>query len=178
MMQSKITDKSFSTVRERILGYANEDIDEVEIKFEWDVPHIIESCSNRRLSNNADEEVWSPATHVVILKASATDDGLMATTCEEYLTRNWHDDVSETLLRLLHRFTDILVEPAGARRFRASVFPAFPVIHPAGSLGPTGPFSLGPNAGVVLATETGRAAISPQLRAVGKSMNYLATRVH
>lgn len=87
MMQSSITEHSFRTVRERILGYANEDIDEVEIRFEWDVPHIIiKSCFNCGLSN-ANEELWSPATHVVILKNSAVDNDLMATTCEEYLTR-------------------------------------------------------------------------------------------
>ncbi|GFG18503.1 hypothetical protein IFM61392_10584 [Aspergillus lentulus] len=152
-------------MRERILRYAHEDIDQVEIRFDWDVPHIIKSCFN------SNDEVWSPATHVVILKDSAANNDLMATTCKDYLTRNWGDNWSQTLLRLLDRLTkEVLAVPTEASRAQA-LFPALRVSNLAVGLGVTATFLLGPVFGLgvgatVLATEIAKAARSAEKRAV------------
>jgi hypothetical protein len=153
-------------MRERILRYAHEDIDEVKIRVDWDVPHIIKSCSDHRLSN-ANEEVWSPATHVVILQDSADND-LMATTCKDYLTKNWDDNWSQTLLRLLDRFTkEALAEPTRASRARASrrfMFRALQAFHLAVSLGMAGAFLL-PASGLLV--EAANLSVGAAILAVG-----------
>lgn len=54
-MQSIIAEQTLDSVIEKLLGYPNEHIDEVEIRFDWDVPYIIKSSSK--------EEVWIPNKH-------------------------------------------------------------------------------------------------------------------
>lgn len=63
--------------------------------------------------------MWSPATHVVILKDPATHDSFMATTCKVYLIRNWDTTWSQIVLELLDLFTKTVT---AVERMQPSIF--------------------------------------------------------
>ena len=96
-MPQDATNLPFRAISERLSVYANDDVDGVLIEINWDLPSIIRS--------RAIDEAWNPATHVVILRDLATHDSLMATTCEDYIIKNWDTTWSRTVLELLNRFT-------------------------------------------------------------------------
>jgi hypothetical protein len=97
-MQQPAPHLPFEAVTERLSAYADEDLDGVLIKIDWDFPHVIRS------SDSANDGAWSAEAHVVMLTDLATRDNLMATTCKEYLMKNWDTIWSQTVLELLDRF--------------------------------------------------------------------------
>lgn len=102
VMQAPITEGMFKSISEQFLDYTDEDFAEVEINFDWEIPYIIRSTSTG--------EVWSPETHVVMLKNLGADAEIMATTCEEYLMRILDNIHSGALLELLDRFTKMMLQ--------------------------------------------------------------------
>jgi hypothetical protein len=82
------------------LSWKDEDIDEVEVRFDWDIPNLFKTGSSSGVDVTP-TEIWRPETYVVVLKDSASHNNFMATTCEEYLTRCWDGVWSQTLLEFL-----------------------------------------------------------------------------
>jgi hypothetical protein len=119
-MQQAPSDLPFEAVTERLSAYADEDLDGVLIKIDWDLPQVIRSSVGRMAYNNsANNEAWSAEAHVVMLKDPAASDHLMATTCKEYLLKNWDTTWSQPVLDLLDRFKAKTTE---AERSEPSLF--------------------------------------------------------
>jgi len=116
-----VNDKqTFSALSNKLLSWKDEDIDEVEVRFDWDIPDIIGSGSSGGVDDTP-TEMWHPATHVVVLKDSASHNDFMATTCEEYVMRCWDSVWSRTLLELLDRFTTTTLKGSATMEERAAL---------------------------------------------------------
>ncbi|KAL3466886.1 hypothetical protein BJX64DRAFT_284037 [Aspergillus heterothallicus] len=96
-MEQAAPDRTIKTLPERLSKYSDEYIKEVTVTVEWEVPKIFEA-SRTRAAGHDGKALWSPETHVVILRDPADSYNLLSTTCKEYLTANWGSAVSEDVV--------------------------------------------------------------------------------
>ena len=116
-----VTDnQTFSAFSNMLLSWKDEDIDEVEVRFDSDILDVFKPGSSSGVDVTP-TEVWRPETHVVLLKDSASQNNFMATTCEEYLTRCWDSVWSRTLLELLDQFTTNFLKGSVTTKERATL---------------------------------------------------------
>jgi hypothetical protein len=101
-------EQTFTAFVKELSSWKDEDVDEIEIRFNWDIPEMIQS-SFGNVADDTSEDWWHPATHVVLLRDSASETDFMATTCEEYITTNWDSFWSPILLEFLNGYTAVFL---------------------------------------------------------------------
>jgi hypothetical protein len=101
--------ESFSDFRSQLRDWINslpgKDTNEFEIQFAWEVPQVIRSSSSSHLLENAVDDLWSIAKHVVLIRDAISRDDFMATTCAEYVRTMFESAWAEHMIKSMDQMT-------------------------------------------------------------------------